>query len=204
MKPMFIVLDGIDGVGKSTQIQRLESHLHGCGQQVVCVQDPGGTSVGSELRRLLLDTDLEMHRRTEAMLFMASRSELIEQVIRPALTAGKTVLSDRFLLANVVYQSIGGQVSAESLWELGRLAADHLEPDLTLLLDMPAGESAKRMQGAADRMERRGEGYLESVRQAFLEQLPRSSPQTAVIDAGGDVDDVTQSIIAAVEQLSSH
>ena len=94
------------------------------------------------------------------MLFMASRCEMIEKTIRPALAAGKTVISDRFLLANVVYQSIGGDVSAERLWQMGRWANDGLVPDLTLLLDMPATAAMRRLDGPADRMERRGIAYL--------------------------------------------
>ncbi len=97
------------------------------------MQDPGSTKVGSKLRALLLESDLDLHRRTEAMLFMASRCEMIETTIRPALRSGTSVISDRFLLANVVYQSIGGEVSAEQLWQMGRWANNGLQPDLTTL-----------------------------------------------------------------------
>ena len=138
---VFITLDGIDGVGKSTQMDRLTSYLEDLGHDILQVRDPGSTEIGARLRELLLDSDLDLHRRTEAMLFMASRCEMIEKTIRPALASGKTVLSDRFLLANVVYQSIGGEVSAERLWEMGRWANAGLAPDLTLLLDMPASEA---------------------------------------------------------------
>jgi dTMP kinase len=146
----------------------------------------------------LLDSDLTMHRRTEAMLFMASRCEMIETTIRPALAAGKTVVSDRFLLANVVYQSIGGDVDPEVLWKMGDLANAGLRPDLTLLLDMPATESMKRIKGPVDRMEARGVDYLESVRQAFLRELPQVGSRTAVIDASQSADQVTQAMLAVV------
>jgi len=198
-RPMFITLDGIDGVGKSTQIDRLTSHLRDLGHVVLHVHDPGSTAIGTKLRELLLDSDLHLHRRTEAMLFMASRCEMIETTIRPALASGKTVISDRFLLANVVYQSIGGDVSAERLWEMGRWANDGLTPDLTLLLDMPATAALKRLDRPADRMERRGPEYMEAVRQAFLKQLPESSPATAVINADQDPGDVAADIIQAVD-----
>ena len=188
-------------MGKSTQIQRLVSYLEELGQEVLQVRDPGSTAIGGKLRELLLDSDLEMHRRTEAMLFMASRCEMIESTIRPALGAGKTVISDRFLLANVVYQSIGGDVSPESLWTLGRLANNNLQPDLTLLLDMPASQSLKRLDGPADRMESRGEDYMESVRQAFLTQLPHSGPHTAVINADQDANSVAADITAVVNRF---
>jgi dTMP kinase len=196
---VFITLDGIDGVGKSTQIDRLTSYLAGLGHKVLQVRDPGSTAIGTRLRELLLDSDLELHRRTEAMLFMASRCEMIEKTIRPALAAGKTVISDRFLLANVVYQSIGGEVSAERLWEMGRWANDGLVPDLTLLLDMPATAAMQRLDGPADRMEKRGIEYMESVRQAFLKQLPASGPHTAVINADQDPAEVANDIVNAVD-----
>ena len=196
--PFFITLDGIDGVGKSTQIDRLRSYLVGQGCDVVVVRDPGSTPVGIQLRQLLLDSDLELHRRTEAMLFMASRCEMIEKLIRPALEQGKTVISDRFLLATVVYQSVGGGVPCASIWQMGRLANDGVEPNLTLLLDMPAAAAIQRIVGPADRMEGRGVEYLEAVRQAFLRELPGSSPLTAIIDASRDEDGVHRQIIDAV------
>ena len=197
-KPVFITLDGIDGVGKSTQIERLVAHLSAGGRDVLTVRDPGSTEIGTRLRALLLDSDIALHRRTEAMLFMASRCEMVETVIRPALSAGKSVISDRFLLANVVYQSVGGQVEPQTLWQLGHLANGGLQPDLTLLLDMPAEASMKRLDRAADRMESRGIQYLETVRQAFLDQLPNSSAAQAIIDADQPIDQVTRRIFEAV------
>ena len=199
-KSFFITLDGIDGVGKSTQLERLQQYLSDDGHDVLAVRDPGTTEIGSKLRALLLDSDLEMHRRTEAMLFMASRCEMVESIIRPALNQGRTVISDRFLLSTVVYQSIGGNVSAEQLWEMGRLANEGITPDLTILRDMPATEAMKRMDRPADRLEQRGVDYMESVRQAFLEQLPHSSQETAVIDAGRSADEVADQIRRAVQQ----
>ena len=199
-KPVFITLDGIDGVGKSTQIQRLVAHWSAGGRDVLTVRDPGSTEIGTRLRSILLDSKITLHRRTEAMLFMASRCEMIETVIRPALSAGKSVISDRFLLANVVYQSVGGQVDPQTLWQIGRLANGGLQPDLTLLLDMPAEASMKRLSRVADRMEARGIEYLETVRQAFLDELPNSSAAHAVIDADQPVDQVTQQIFEAVQK----
>lgn len=200
-RPRFITLDGIDGVGKTTQIERLTQYLSDLGHDVLSVRDPGTTEIGAKLRGLLLDTDLEMHRRTEAMLFMASRCEMVEMIIRPALQRGKTVISDRFLLSTVVYQSIGGDVSAEYLWQLGHLANAGMVPDLTILMDMPASEAINRMDRPADRLEKRGVDYMEAVRQAFLVQLSQSSPETAVVDAGRSPDEVAQQIRKVVQAL---
>ena len=205
--PPFITLDGIDGVGKSTQIENLVDYLAGKGHEVLTVRDPGSTEIGTRLRAILLDSDLEIHRRTEAMLFMSSRCEMIEKTIRPALESGKIVISDRFLLATVVYQSTVSNsqtgVAPDTLWQMGDLANDGLKPDLTLLLDMPAEQAVKRMDGPADRMESRGIDYMESVRQAFLEQLTNSSPHTAIIDADRSPDEVKKDIVAAVSESLS-
>ena len=202
-RPIFITLDGIDGVGKSTQISNLVQHLNGLGHDVLSVRDPGSTATGQRLREILLDSDLKMHRRTEAMLFMASRCEMIESTIRPALKSGKIVVSDRFLLATVVYQSTSmnpsdGGVSPDLIWRMGDLANDGLRPDLTIVLDMPAMAALERLDGPADRMEARGPEYMERVRQAFLDQLPHSSDNTAVIDADQSPDEVTVDMLKAV------
>ena len=195
---MFITLDGIDGVGKSTQIERLISYLEQQGHETLLVRDPGTTEIGAKLRQILLDSDLELHRRTEAMLFMASRCEMVETILRPALADGKTVVSDRFLLANVVYQSVGDKVSPELLWQMGRLANGGLVPDLTLLLDMPALNSMERIGNETDRMESRGVDYMEAVRQGFLEQLPHSSPATAIINANQSPEEVSREMLKNV------
>jgi dTMP kinase len=201
LHPIFVTIDGIDGVGKSTQIDRLSKYLRSQRSEVLQVCDPGSTAIGIKLRELLLESDLELHRRTEAMLFMASRCEMIETTIRPALRKGTSVISDRFLLANVVYQSIGGDVSAEQLWQMGRWANNGLQPDLTLLLDMPAEASLARIDGPVDRMEQRGAAYLESVREAFLRELPHSGPSTAVINANQSPEAVWQDVKHAVDEL---
>ena len=195
---MFITLDGIDGVGKSTQIERLITYLEQQGHETLLVRDPGTTEIGAKLRQLLLESDLELHRRTEAMLFMASRCEMVETILRPALADGKTVVSDRFLLANVVYQSVGDKVSPELLWQMGRLANGGLVPDLTLLLDIPALNSMERIGNETDRMESRGVEYMEAVRQGFLEQLPHSSPSTAIINANQSPEEVSREMLKNV------
>lgn len=195
---MFVSIDGIDGVGKSTQLERLCQWLTDAGHDVEFVRDPGSTVTGEAIRGLLLDSDLTMHRRCEALLYMAARSQLVEQRIRPALAAGKTVVSDRYLLANVVYQSVGGDVDADLLWQLGAIATNGIYPDQTILLDMPAQAAALRRRGPEDRMEQRGLEYMSQVRQAFLEQLSRCPGSTIVIDASGSVDEVAQAIRQAI------
>src|SRR5262245_44004626 len=150
---VFLSLDGIDGAGKSTQARLLAAWLRGRGLDVVECADPGGTAVGRELRELLLHRRHELALPCEALLFMASRAQLVAEVIRPALEGGKVVLSDRFLLANVVYQGHAGGLDVGLLWEAGRLSTGGLEPDLTLVLDLPPEEAAARRGRPADRVE---------------------------------------------------
>ncbi|MCA9138896.1 MAG: dTMP kinase [Planctomycetales bacterium] len=198
----FFAVDGIDGVGKSTQIRRLAELLNGLGIECVTTRDPGSTEIGRRLRELLLESSLTMHRRTEAMLFMASRCEMIETTIKPTLDSGTSIISDRFLLANVVYQSVcdgGNAVPPETLWRMGELANDGLRPDLTILLDMPAERAMGRIDRPADRMESRGIAYMESVRQSYLAQLHHASNTTAVINADQTADEVHRDIRSAVE-----
>jgi dTMP kinase len=208
--PQFISLDGIDGVGKSTQIQRLVTRLEAEGCEVLSVRDPGSTQIGKRLRAILLDSDLTMNRLTEAMLFMASRTEMIEAILRPALAAGKTVISDRFLLANVVYQSTGDSrgnakslVAADTLWQMGAIACGGLVPDLTLVLDMPVEVAMKRLDGPADRMEARGLGYMGAVREAFRRELPRTGGTGELIDAEGSPDEVADRVWNVVNRWGS-
>src|SRR3954452_18820318 len=140
----FICLDGLDGTGKSTQCRLLAEWLRGRGWAVTECTDPGGTALGAQLRGLLLDYQGAMDLSCEALLFMASRAQLVAEVIRPALAAGHSVLSDRFLLANVVYQAHAGGLDPARLWEVGRFAAGGLEPDLTVVLDLPVEDSLAR------------------------------------------------------------
>ena len=196
---MFIAFDGIDGAGKSTQIRLLVEHLETIQQPHVAVRDPGTTPAGEAIRGLLLDSDLDMHRRCEAFLYMAARSQLVEQRIRPALESHQWVVSDRFLLANVVYQSVRGGEDPEMLWRLGDIATAGVRPDLTILLDIPADQAMKRLDRPTDRMESRGLEYLEAVRSAFLHHVSRAGQQHVVIDASQSVGAMRDAILAAVE-----
>lgn len=197
----FISLDGLDGAGKSTQCRLLAGWLRGLGWDVTECRDPGGTALGAELRALLLGYSGAMAPTCEALLFMASRAQLIAEVIRPALDAGQIVVSDRFLLANVVYQGHGSGLDPERLWEVGRFAAGDLEPDLTLVLDLPLEVSLARRKASADRMESRGADYHMRVRDGFLAEAQRRPDRVRVIDASESLDDVQERIRREVRVL---
>ena len=197
----FLALEGIDGAGKSTHCRLLADWLRGRGFTVTRCAEPGGTPLGDELRSMILGGRWEMGRTAEAFLFMASRAELVERVIRPALDAGSAVVCDRFLLSNVVYQGHAGGDDPEELWRIGRFATGGLEPDLSIVLDMPVAQAASRRKPQADRIERRGPAHQEAVRQGFLAEANARPDRIAVVDAGGSVEAVQANIVREVERV---
>ena len=188
----FLSLDGIDGTGKSTQCRHLADWLTGAGISTITCTDPGGTPVGDQLRQFLLASRADLSDRAEALLFMASRAELVAKVIGPALDAGRVVLSDRFVAANVVYQGHARGLPPDDLWAVGRFSTGGLLPDLTIILDLPVEQAVTRRGRAADRMEARGLEYLERVRRGFLTEAERRPDWFAVVDASVDIDTVQQ------------
>lgn len=189
---LFLSLDGPDGAGKSTQCRLLAAWLRERGWSVVLCRDPGGTPTGERIRDLLLDHDCAMSVICEAFLYMASRAQLVEEVIRPALAEGQIVVSDRFLLANVVYQGHAGGLAPEKLWELGRMAVGSCLPDLTLVLDVEPEVSLARKPGPKDRMECRGAEFAWKVRQGFLAEARRDPERIRVLPATGGIEDVAR------------
>src|SRR6516164_894439 len=198
-KPLFISLDGLDGAGKSTQCRLLAEWLEGRGLKVTRCSDPGGTEVGDVLRTLLLDQRRHMTLACEAFLFMASRAQLTAEVIRPALAAGRTVLSDRFLLANVVYQGHAGGLDPEQVRSMCLLATEGLEPDLTFVLDLPIEQALARRQGPSDRMESRGADFHTRVRAGFRVEAQRRPERIILLDAAQPVDKIHERIRREVE-----
>lgn len=202
---MFFSLDGIDGAGKSTQIALFCEWLRDRGLEVVTCRDPGSTPLGEAIRAILLDHhDLAIHRRSEMLLYMAARSQLVEEVIRPAIERGATVVSDRFLLANVVYQAHAGGLCAAETWEIGRIATGGLSPDLTFVLDLDvetAGQRLDRQRAHRDRIESQGKEYLSRVRQGFLTEAARQPRRISVIDASLPSDEVQRRIRAAAQAI---
>jgi dTMP kinase len=205
---LFLSLDGIDGCGKSTQSERLVEWLRGQGLTVTSCNDPGGTALGNQLRAILLSRrgtlaphPGELALAAEALLFMASRAQLVAEVIRPALSAGEIVVSDRFLLANVVYQGHAGGLESELLWQAGRLSTGGLEPDLTLVLDLPLEVARTRRNRPADRVESRDEAYHQRVREGFLIEARRAPDRIKVIDASLPVEAVQAQIREEVSRV---
>jgi dTMP kinase len=197
---MFISFDGIDGVGKSTQIRLFCDWLRAEEREVVACRDPGSTAVGEAIRELLLGRRGDgMSVSTEMFLYMAARAQLVDEVIRPALAAGKIVVSDRYLLANVVYQGHAGGLDPETIWQVGRAATRGVEPDLTFVLDMPPEAAAARINRQLDRMEERGDDFRARLRAGYLMEARRSK-RIVVVDASRDIETVQTDIRRHVEQ----
>jgi dTMP kinase len=196
---LFLSLDGLDGAGKSTQCRLLADWLRGKGLQVATCSDPGGTDIGGQLREILLDRRRNMTLACEAFLFMASRAQLTAEVILPALEAGQIVVSDRFLLANVVYQGHASGLDPQMIQAMGLLATGGLEPDLTVVLDMPVDAALSRRQGPADRVEARAADYHARVRAGFLAEAKRRPERVRIIDAGRPVAQVHEDVCREVE-----
>jgi dTMP kinase len=198
---MFFSIDGGDGAGKSTQVSLLCRWLAERGHAVVACRDPGGTVLGEAVRDLLLHRhDLAIARRSEMLLYMAARAQMVEEVIRPAIAENKMVVSDRYLLANVVYQGHAGGLDVATLWEVGRVATGGLMPELTMVLDLPAEAAAGRLDRALDRMEKQGGEFHARVRQGFLLEAARQPDRVLVIDASRAIDEVQSEIRAAVAE----
>lgn len=192
---MFFSFDGLDGVGKTTQRALFHQWLEEQGRIVVECRDPGSTALGERLRELLLGNHgLAIGRRSEMLLFMAARAQLVDEVIRPALAAGKTVVSDRFLLANIVYQGYAGGLDIDALWRIGQVATDGVAPDLTFVLDMPPQEASERIRRNLDRMETQGDDFHSRLRAGYLAEAAKQPEKTLIIDAARPVEDIQADI----------
>jgi len=200
-----IVLEGAEGVGKTTQLRLLAEWLESNGHDVVAVREPGGTVLGDEIRRILLDPASDISARAEALLFMSSRAQLVEREIRPALSQNVVVLLDRFFLSTYAYQCAGRGLPQEDVRASNRLATGGLVPDVTLLLMLPLSEGLARAErrGAPDRMERAAGDFHERVASAFTQfataEWQRAHPECGPIvsiDARGGEQQVLERVVA--------
>ncbi|MGH2717183.1 MAG: dTMP kinase [Actinomycetota bacterium] len=202
---LFLAVEGGDGAGKSTQIARLAAFLAACGRPPVVTREPGGTPVGAAIRELLLDpANRALTPQAEALLYAADRAQHVAQVIRPALEAGKVVVSDRYLDSSLAYQGLARGLGVGAIEDISRWATGGLLPDLVILLDVTAREGRRRASEAervSDRMEQEGDDFHAKVARGYW-ALSRASPDRfAVIDGGASPDDVAAAIRRHVEKL---
>lgn len=204
---LFISFEGGEGSGKSTQIRRLEKWFRDNGRDVVVTREPGGSPGAEEIRNLLLTGDPgRWDAVTEALLMFASRRDHVERTIRPALADGKVVLCDRFADSSVAYQGYGHGLGADYIRNLWNLAIGDFKPTLTLIFDLPievglerAGARFANVSAAEDRFERMGLEFHQRLRDGFKEIAITEASRCRIIDANGDVETVTERVIAAVQ-----
>lgn len=195
----FISLDGIDGAGKSAQMGALVDWLRGRGHAVTTCRDPGSTATGDAIRAILLDRhDLHLDPRAEMLLYMAARAQLVAEVIRPALARGEWVVSDRYLLANIVYQGYAGGLDPETIRNIGGVATGGVMPDLVLVLDVDLETASRRLARPLDKLENRGSDYRERLRAGFRAEADRDPARIEIIDASVTVDEVAARIRRAI------
>ena len=199
---MFITLEGPEGSGKTSQMASLSEFLSQMGHSVLCLREPGSSSIGEQIRSVIMAmNNTAMHPRTEILLFLASRAQFVEEVVRPALNAGKWVLCDRYADSTLAYQGYGHQVDLQILRSLLTFATGGLTPDLTLLLDIETNAGLKRKRSAGgewNRLDAYPSEFHQRVRQGYLE-LARTEPQRwAVVDASQPLEMVQSAMRQAI------
>jgi len=198
----FIVLDGPDGCGKSSQARLLMDWLQSQGVPTIGFRDPGATVIGEKIREILLSPAHEaMTTPAEVLLYMAARVQLWAEKIQPALSEGKCVVLDRWLSSTCAYQGYAGAFGMEKVIEIARASLERVWPDLTIILDVDLQTTAQRLQRELDRMEQKGDHYHSRVREGFL-TLAEGRPDFAVVDATGSMEAVHKEVVQAVQMLS--
>ena len=198
-----IALEGPDGSGKTTQIQLLEKHLKELGYEVVRTREPGGTEISEKIREIILDNDnCNMSYMCEALLYAASRAQLVSEVIKPALDLGKIVICDRFVYSSMVYQGIGRGLGLERIKSMNEAALDGLEADLIFMITIPyeEGLNRKKLQKTLDRLENSGNEFHKKVFDGYLD-ICRKYGKIEVIDGNRNVDEIHEDIINRIKKI---
>jgi len=201
LKGKFIVLDGPDGCGKSTQVLLLADLIKKYGVEVLTVRDPGGTEISEQIRSILLNNENKnMSVRCEMLLYMASRAQLYSQCIAPALESGQCVICDRWVSSTYAYQAVAGQVGAEAVLRVAEVALERTWPDFTVIIDMPADVALQRTGQSPDRMENKPIKFHQQVAQAFI-QLANTREDFKVINGQESIDNVHKQIRQTIEEF---
>ncbi len=203
-KGRFVTLEGIEGVGKTTNLELITRYLSERGIEVLQTREPGGTEIGEAIRNLLLSTEYPpMHAQTELLLMFAARAEHIQQRILPALAEGKWVVCDRFTDATYAYQGAGRGIEAARIAVLEDWVQGDFRPDLTLILDAPVevGLARANRRSQADRFEREEVGFFERIRAIYLKRAKEHGARYRVIDAAAPLADVQRQLTRVLDEL---
>ena len=199
---LFIVMEGPDGSGKTTQIEQLSEYLTRLGRTCLITREPGGTGIGEQIRQVILDPDNKgMSEVTEMLLYAAARAQLMKEKIVPAIEAGQVVLSDRFLDSSLVYQGIARGLGVDAVRMVNALGIGSFSPDLVIFLDLPEEEGIRRKKGQKqlDRMEQESLDFHHMVAEGYR-QILRDRPDVVRIDASGSVEEIGRQIRACVDE----
>lgn len=199
LRGRFLVFEGPDGSGKTTQFNRFVQRAKGAGLAVCDVREPGGTAIGERIRDILLDNDHdEMSVRCEMLLYMASRAQLVAERILPAQARGELVVADRFVHSTVAYQGAAGGISREDIRKVADVVLAEVHPDLVLIFDVDEATAASRITGARDRMESKDIAFRARVREGYLEQARLDPAHCVVISGAGEPDAVERETVDVV------
>ena len=201
MKNKFITFEGSEGCGKSTQSEMLFSYLKSKGVKAVYLREPGGVKLSEDIRRILLDPESRISAEAETLLYMASRAQLVEEVIKPALKSGETVVCDRFLDSTIAYQGFGLGIDIGFIKLLGNFATRGIKPDLTIFLDLPVEKGLKHRDNRKDRIEQRPVSYHEKVRRGYLKLAEEEPARIRVVKVLEDKDATQEEIREIVNAL---
>jgi len=206
MSGVFISIEGVEGVGKSTNHAYVCDYLRQLGHDVIATREPGGTVEAEKIRQLLLDSNNTLDGMSEALLMFAARREHVVNVILPALDQGKSVVTDRFVDASYAYQGGARELGYEVIATLEKLVLGNLKPDLTLLLDLEVEQGLKRLgerDAAPDRIEKEGLVFLTRVRDAYLRRASEDPQRVRIIDASGSIGDVQGRLQSELEAFDA-
>ncbi|MDD4327164.1 MAG: dTMP kinase [Eubacteriales bacterium] len=205
---LFITFEGIDGCGKSTQLELFRKYLSDRGIRNMIIREPGGTSIGERIREILLDKiNTGMTPETELLLFEASRAQIVREVIKPEMSSGTVVICDRFADSTTAYQGYGRRIGSESVRMINEYATDGLKPDITYLFDIDPVDASQRMDTRdreIDRLDSESRDFIVRVREGYLQIAGEDPGRVRVIDAGKSIEKIAGEIIRIYEEVSGN
>ena len=200
-KGLFITFEGIDGCGKTTQIELLKEELEKKGYTVLLTREPGAKGLGEKFREILLNYDGEVSSNCESFLFLADRAQHIDTIIKPAINNGTIVLCDRHTDSTVAYQGYGRELDLEQIYQLNKIATNGIVPDITFILDIDIETSLQRIGKERDRMENAGSEFFERVRNGYIEISKQEPERVKLLNGKSPIEEIQNTISNYVEKL---